>query len=134
MIKGLIAGIGRWLYAAVASVGLVGVSLISYGQFSGDSNCPQLGPLPICYVILACYAAVLISAFVAESKRAWLFWPGWIGVFVAAAFGSSMELAGQVTCPRSASGIPTCYFSLLMATAIVALYLWANRNVEKDLV
>lgn len=119
--------IARWLYAAVASVGLTGVAMISFSQFTGASACPSFGVVPACYVILACYAAVFVSAFIGDSQRPRLFWPGFIGVISVAAYGSSMELAGHVTCPRSGGGTPTCYFSFAMSIAILALYVWANR-------
>ena len=118
----------RWLYAVLASIGLIGVSLISYRQFMGQSHCPQFGSAPICYVLLVCFTAVLASALAGETLRKWLFWPGWIGVFAAAALGSSMELAGHVTCPRSGTGVPTCYFSLANSIAILALYIFSRRG------
>lgn len=119
----------RGLYGALAGVGLIGVSIISWGQYSGTSTCPGFGPVPACYVILISYASVVISAFSYNRQRAWFFWPGWFGVFAAAALGSSFELAGRVTCPRSGGGTPTCYFSLLMAVLILLLYLAATRRL-----
>lgn len=118
----------RRLYAIVAAIGLVGVAAISYGQFTGASECPNVGEIRICYIILACYSAVFFSVFVRGTGKRWLFWPGWIGIFAPAAFGSSMEIAGNDTCPRSGTGIPTCYFSLLMAVVIIVLYLMATRR------
>ncbi len=116
----------KWLYAAIASLGLPGLTMISYRQFAEISSCPSFGIVPACYVLLICYGAIFLSAFLPDARRAGLFWPGWIVVFVAAALGSSLEFAGHVTCPRSAGGTPTCYFSLVMAVSILASYLTAS--------
>lgn len=121
----------RFVYATMAGVAIVSLSLISYRQFANLSPCPAIGAVPACYVLLACYVAVFASAFLSGARQNWFYWPAWSAVFVAAGYGSSLELMGQVTCPRSSGGTPTCYYSLAMAVLILAMYL-AVRKLEGD--
>ncbi len=125
--------IARWLLVSIAAIGVIAVAKISYSQFAGQSQCPQLGIFPACYFVLACYTLILISALFRAAIRSWVFWIGWLGVFAMAISGTVLELAGTQTCPRTASGTPTCYFSLAIAILLVLLFVISfEKNLSKD--
>jgi hypothetical protein len=115
--------ISRWLLVGISAVGVLGVAQISYSQFAGLAQCPQLGMIPACYIVLACYTLILIAAVYRRAMPAWVFWIGWFGVFATAMSGTALELGGTQTCPRTASGTPTCYFSLAIAIVLALLFI-----------
>ena len=125
--------IARWLLISIAAIGVIAVAKISYGQFAGQSHCPQLGILPFCYVVLACYTLILISSVLRTAIPSWFFWIGWIGVFAMAVSGTALEIAGTDTCPRTGGGTPTCYYSLGLAILLALLFFLSSEKVVKCL-
>jgi len=118
----------RWLLVGTAAIGVFGVAGISYRQFTGLSQCPQLGILPACYIVLICYASMLLAALRRTPIMSWFFWIGWLGVFGLAVSGTALELAGVETCPRTGGGTPTCYFSLGIAIVLALLFILASNK------
>ncbi len=92
--------------------------------------------MPACYVVLLGYALIGASVFTGSSLRIPLFAAGWLPVFGLALLGSSMEVIGYEACPRSADNIPTCFFSLALATGvIVAFSAWriaGSKSIQAD--
>ena len=124
--------IARWLLVGIAAIGVFGVAGISYRQFAGLSQCPQLGILPACYIVLICYVSILLAALRRTPIMSWFFWIGWLGVFAMAITGSGLELAGIETCPRTGDGIPTCYFSLGLAIVLALLFVISSEKAPSD--
>lgn len=120
--------IARWLLVGIAAIGVITVAKISYNQFTGQSQCPQLGFLPACYVVLACYTMILISAVLRTAMASWIFWIGWLGVFAMAISGTALEIAGREVCPRTGGGTPTCYYSLAIAILLALLFLIGSEK------
>jgi len=89
-------------------------------------NCPMIGFVPACYVVFAGYLAMAFSVTINPKKTAWLFYPGWVPVFLFAFTGTSLEIMGRPTCPATSSGIPLCYFSLAISIALVLGYLFTR--------
>lgn len=107
--------------AGLASYGLVAAFGISRLHFSGAEECPTIGSLPACYVVVVGYAAMLSSA-IRPSK--WVFFTGWLPVFMLASIGVGGELFSDIpVCPRTAGGIPKCYFSFVLS-AILGMSGW----------
>ena len=112
----------RVVFAGFCAIGLYGVVPIVYRHATGVETCPTLGPVPACYVVLLGYALMGASVFVNARIRTPLFAAGLVPVIGLALTGSSMEILGYQACPRSADGIPTCYFSLAFATGLMVLF------------
>jgi len=60
-------------------------------------------------------------------RSGWLFLSGWLPVFLFALSGTSLELLGRPTCPRSESDVPLCFFSLAIASGLLAAFILARR-------
>jgi len=117
----------RFSLIILSAIGVWGVGRISLAHWLGESSCPTLVGLPICYVILMGYGLVFLSMFVKEKKQALFFLIGWIPVTAFAFMGVIGELTETVSCPASDSGIPKCYFSALLSVVIGMLY-WKLRQ------
>lgn len=92
--------------------------------------CPSLGPVPACYVVLAAYVFLLVSALLVQPWRAYVFVPAWLLVFVIAALATGFELFMPNTCPTSMIAVPSCFLSLAMAFLLAIAYR-TERHFDK---
>ncbi len=111
------------LLGLAATGGFVGALKISISHIATGFECPKLLFLPACFLVLAAYVLIFVSAIRANLRSDWLFWIGWVVVFGFAVTGSSLEIFGNNACPRSYGNIPACYYSLGLATMCLALHL-----------
>ncbi|MEP3844420.1 MAG: hypothetical protein ABJM43_03620 [Paracoccaceae bacterium] len=102
---------------------LSGIVPISLSHFQTGGACPALGPIPACYLVSICYAAMAIAALVWWRRLTWLFLAGATPVILLAALGTTLELFGKPTCPLSDTGLPLCYVSLAIGFSILVTYL-----------
>ncbi len=130
MTRGILVTAARWLYSAVALIGVIGVFPIAQKQFAGTGPCPTLGAVPACYLVLLGYSLIVVSAFVVANHRFKFFAAGWIPLLGLALTGTGLELLGQAACPRSMNGTPTCFLSLGLLALIATLY-WAGRHFSR---
>ena len=114
---------------ALALIGLIGVIPVSYKTFTAVKMCPMIGVIPACYIVTVGYFLVFLSCLL---KKNILFYIGWSPVFLLATIGSVSEIFGKDVCPKTATGIPMCYFSLFFAT-IVALTFYGWKKTSKNL-
>jgi hypothetical protein len=123
----------------ILRVGLLFISLvvlteivpISVTQFQTGDACPSIGPIPACYLVTACYAAIGISATFWFRPKDLLFAFGAVPVIGLALIGTTSELFGIPTCPRSESGFPLCYTSLMIGMSVTLLYVTV-RYLERQ--
>lgn len=111
----------------LAMIGVAGVAPIAWQQLTGVKACPVLVAIPACNIVLLGYLLMAISAFLPFRARTIGFFIGCAPLFLLALTGSVLELLGQDTCPRTASGIPTCFFSLGLVT-LLAMIVFADRR------
>lgn len=110
---------------------LSGIIPISIEQFRSGNACPLLGPIPACHVVTLAYAAMAVAVTVGWYGFKWLFFVGVTPVLLLAIAGTSLELMGTPTCPRSPSGWPLCYSSLMIGLSLlvaVLAALWVERK------
>jgi hypothetical protein len=101
--------------------GIAGVLPVVTEHLRGNT-CPQIGPVPLCFVVLSAYGLVAISTLFNARFRTILFVIGWVLLFGLAMTGSSLELLVGDTCPQARSGIPTCFISLFLTLLLVGAY------------
>jgi len=104
-------------------IGLFGIAPITYLHVTGIESCPMLGLMPACYVVFLGYTLAGSSMFVSARLRTALFAAGWLPVFGLALMGSSMQVLGNVQCPKSVGDIPGCFLSLILATSLIIGFL-----------
>jgi hypothetical protein len=96
-------------------------------QWQGVEACPALGLLPACYLVFTGYTIILLSMMLTPVRNSWMFLLGWLPVFLMALSGTSLELLGQPTCPRTNLDIPLCFFSLAIACILFAAFKRARQ-------
>lgn len=111
--------IARLFIGALSLMALFGVVPVSLAELSAGNACPHLGPIPACHIVSLAYATMLIVVLHARLWNPWVFLIAWAPIFLFAATGSTLELFGYETCPKTAGGIPKCYFSLELAIALI---------------
>ncbi|MEP3296798.1 MAG: hypothetical protein ABJO27_10025 [Pseudoruegeria sp.] len=112
---------------AVSVIVLTGIVPISVAQMQSGDVCPIIGGIPACYIVTLCYAAIGLSAALWRKPNDRIFLAGVVPVIGLALIGTSAELWGTPTCPRSDTGCPLCYTSLFVGVAIAVTYFILRR-------
>lgn len=115
----LLVGVG--LYASLAT---------AYASFTGFAPCKAVSVVPLCYLVVAGYAAMLYGLlFNRKPLSSPLFVTGWGLVFAVAAGAVYAELRSPGACSAAGGGISACLLPMAMAMAIIVLYigLWEHR-------
>jgi hypothetical protein len=72
---------------------------------------------------MVCYAAMGVAALFWNKQLSWLFFSGVVPVIFMALVGTVLEITGLPSCPRSDTGLPLCYISLLVGVMMLAVFL-----------
>ena len=123
-----------WIARALR-IGLVGACLfvlsgiipISLAQFRTGDACPMLGPIPACYVVSVAYSAMALAGVIWWRVALRIFLFGSVPVIALAVTGTTSELLGIPTCPRSPGGLPLCYLSLAVGLSLLLVFLSIRR-------
>jgi len=118
--------IARLLRAALVTACLAvlsGIVPISITHYQTGDACPTLGLIPACYVVSVAYAAMAVAALVWWRELKGLFFLGATPVILLAATGTTLEVLGRPTCPKSDNGWPLCYTSLILGVSLFATFL-----------
>jgi hypothetical protein len=118
----IFSNISKILLWGFLALGLYGALNVSYSTMTGESPCPSVAGVYICYVVLTGYLLMVVAQFLTPYK-ALVFYLGWIIVFAIALLGTVFEISQGNVCPQSSSGLPLCYVSLL-ASAIIGILFW----------
>lgn len=87
--------------------------LISFNTATGNSKCPEVLILPICYLVFIGYFLMLISLFdIRRSLRGRYFKLGWMIVMSIALIGTLSGMSEKGACPSSDTGFPFCTIAL----------------------
>ena len=113
----------RFVVGGLGVIGSFAAAPIAYRHATGTEMCPMLGPVPACYVVLLGYTVAGASVFLRARFRTPVFVAGWLPVFALALMASSLEVLGNEVCPKGGNNIPTCFFSLALATSLIAAFL-----------
>ena len=110
-----------WAIVAIALIILNSIWDLSYGHWTTGSVCPPLLGVPACYPILTSVILLLVSHFK-------LYKGNLIGFFIGAGIPWSVAVYATIKqflelaeCPKSSGGIPMCYISLAMFSALLIL-------------
>ena len=117
----------RLAIVSAAAFVLVQLAPVIRSELADGSGCPDIGPVPACYVVAGCYALMGIVAIFHPVRLQVIYWTGWAPVFLLALSGSVLEISGTPTCPAAANGTPMCFYSLALATVLAVLFIVTLR-------
>ena len=130
-----------WLLLAI---GFLGAVKVSFDNLTG-SPCPHVLAIPICYLVLAGYALMVLSVIIYHKGcRHYFFIVGWSIATAIALIGTVAEIvAGGGVCPTSGGGslrgaassgsIPFCYISLALLIGLLILFLMGPYKRSCDI-
>ena len=100
-------------------IGIFGAGSLVIKEFTTGNGCPKFGAVPACLIILICFILPFISHLLKKWNLIYFLFTG-IATLIALV-ASVMQFIGNAECPKSDSGIPMCYLSLLIFTSLITL-------------
>lgn len=111
----------RIVLAILALIGIFSGGNLSLTHFHTGDTCPELGPIPACYLVFLAYVGVFVSALVTQHLARRIFLIGWAPIFGLAFIGALLHTFVQETCPVDGNGVPQCYYSLGLSIILFIL-------------
>ena len=108
-----------WIINVLFVIGLFGAGSLVITEFTIGNGCPKFGAVPACLIILICFMLPLISHLLKKWNLIYFLFTGIAALIALVA--SVMQFMGTAECPKSDSGIPMCYLSLLIFTSLIIL-------------
>lgn len=100
-------------------MGLYGAGGLVIEEFKTGEGCPKVMHVPMCIVILICFIVSFISHVLKKHTPLYFVFTGLAGCI--ALIASIMQFTQLTQCPKTASGTPMCYFSLLIFSSLILL-------------
>ena len=100
-------------------VGLKGAGELVIEEFKTGNGCPKILQIPACLIILICFTVPLIIHIIKKLNILYFIFTGiaWSIAFTA----SIMQFLGNAECPKTSTGDPMCYYSLLIFSSLIIL-------------
>ena len=90
-------------------------------EFNARNICPKILSIPACYIVLGLFIFGLFTHLFQNKLSSLIFYIS-IGIITLMAItGTYGEISGNGRCPKFASGIPMCYFSLGICLSLLML-------------
>jgi len=124
-VKNVVAWACRIAIAAGAAFVILRLAPVIRTEWLDGNGCPNIGPVPACYLVAVCYALMGVAAIFNPLSLQIVFWIGWVPVFLLALSGTVLEISGTPTCPAAPNGTPMCFYSLALAIVLAVLYVIA---------
>lgn len=109
----------RYSIFAILSIGLFGAGTLVLEEFKTGNGCPKIMHIPMCLVVLICFIIPFIAHLLKKWNSLYFIFTGLAGSI--ALIASIMQFTGNAECPKTASGTPMCYYSLLIFSSLILL-------------
>ncbi|CAM4102213.1 hypothetical protein [Zobellia nedashkovskayae] len=106
-----------WVINILFLIGLFGAGSLVISEFTTGDGCPKFGAVPACLIILICFILPFISHLLKKWNLIYFLFTGIAALIALVA--SIMQFIGNAECPKTDSGIPMCYISLLIFTSLI---------------
>jgi len=107
-------------------IGVFGAGTLVVEEFKTGEGCPKLLNIPICIVVLICFIVPLAAHLLKKGNRLYFLFTGLAGSIALVA--SVMQFIGHAECPKTASGTPMCYYSLVLFSSLILLKIYHLKN------
>ena len=108
-----------WVISLLLVIGSIGAGGLVLTEIRTGNGCPKFGPVPACAIILVCFILPFISHILKKWNLIYFLFTGLAALIALVA--SVMQFMGNAECPKTDSGIPMCYLSLLIFTTLIIL-------------
>ena len=107
-------------------IGLFGAGGLVLEEFKTGEGCPKLMHVPMCLVVFICFVIPLIAHLLKKWNVLYFLFTGLAGSIALVA--SIMQFTGHAECPKTASGTPMCYYSLVLFSSLILLKIYHLKN------
>ena len=114
---------------AILIIGLFGAGGLVIEEFKTGEGCPKIMYIPMCLVILICFIIPFIVHLLKKHNTLYFLFTGLANGI--ALVVSIMEFTGHIECPKLTSGIPMCYYSLLLFNSLIILKIYYLKTNNK---
>ncbi|MEO9512196.1 MAG: hypothetical protein ABJN84_13455 [Flavobacteriaceae bacterium] len=108
-----------WVINLLFVIGIFGAGNLVLTEIRTGDGCPKFGVVPACAIILLCFILPFISHILKKWNAIYFLFTGLAALI--ALIASVMQLLGNAECPKTDSGIPMCYLSLLIFITLITL-------------
>ena len=98
-------------------IGIFGAGGLVFEEFKTGEGCPKIIGVPMCLVILICFIIPLVVHIFKKWNWLYFLFTGIAGSI--ALFASILQFMEKAECPKTASGTPMCYYSLILFSSLV---------------
>jgi hypothetical protein len=106
-----------WIISLLLVIGIFGAGSLVVKEITTGDGCPKFGVVPACAIILVCFILPFISHILKKWNLIYFLFTGLAALI--ALIASVMQFMGNAECPKTDSGIPMCYLSLLIFTTLI---------------
>ena len=103
-------------------IGLFGAGGLVIEEFKTADGCPKIMQVPMCLVVLVCFIVPLIAHLLKKWNVLYFLFAGLAGSIALVA--SIMQYTEHAECPKTDSGTPMCYYSLLLFSSLIILKIY----------
>ena len=107
-------------------IGLFGAGGLVFEEFKTGESCPKIMQVPMCLVVFICFVIPLVSHLLKKWNVLYFLFTGLAGSIALVA--SIMQFTGHAECPKTASGTPMCYYSLVLFSSLILLKIYHLKN------
>jgi len=107
-------------------IGLFGAGGLVVEEFKTGEGCPKIMQIPMCLVILICFAVPLVVHLLKKWNVLYFLFTSLAGSI--ALMASIMQFTGHAECPKTASSTPMCYYSLLLFSSLIILKIYHLKS------
>ena len=104
---------------SILIIGLYSAGELVLEELKTGDGCPKIMHIPMCIVILICFLIPFIAHLLKKWTLLYFICTGLAGSI--ALFASVLQFIGKAECPKTASGTPMCYYSLLFFSSLMLL-------------
>ena len=91
-------------------------------EIQTGNGCPKIWIIPACVIVLLCFLIPLIAHLLKTHNTLYFIFTALAGAIALVA--SIMQFSGNAECPKTDSGTPMCYYSLLLFSSLIILKIY----------
>ncbi|MDO5970976.1 hypothetical protein Q4Q35_14305 [Flavivirga aquimarina] len=109
-------------------IGLFGAGGLVTEEFKTGEGCPKIMHIPMCLVILICFLIPFIAHLFKKWNILYFLFTGLASSIALVA--SIMQFTGHAECPKTTSGTPMCYYSLILFSSLILLKIYHQKPTK----